>query len=111
MISSNMTPKEHLKIYGSLPLSEIEARVDRIEEIDAQDLSDIEIHINEAKAQFPEEDALSPMLKRIAALTKRMRGDNREELVAILYELETIQDTQSHTEGARPVDYAHDCMH
>lgn len=94
MIMSNMTVKEHLKIHGSLPLSEIEALVDRLEVIESRDLSGVEAHISEAKAQFPDEDFLSPALKRISELIKRMRGDNRQELFFIHQQLEQIQDQQ-----------------
>ena len=89
-----MTPKEHLKIHGSLPLSEIEALVDKIDLIESRDLSGIEAHISEAKAQYPNEDFLAPMLQRIGDLIKKMRGDNRQELFDIHQELQRIQDQQ-----------------
>jgi hypothetical protein len=92
---SNVGYREHLNLHGTLPLSEIEALVDRVEDIDSNDLSGIEIHINEAKAQFPDEDFLAEPIERLGELAKRLRGVNRETVESIVAELEVISAAQA----------------
>ena len=87
----SLTHREHFKLHGGRPIAAIEALLDTAE--DAEDMCEIEAHISEAAGQFPEEDFLHEHVKRLTALQKCVRGDNKVEVESILADLEDALDT------------------
>lgn len=71
-----------LPIAGALAL---------LADADALRNSGIEAHLDEASAQFPEEDFLAETIREIQELALGMRGLNRAKLNAIAARLDEIQ--------------------
>jgi len=59
----------------------LEAAIDAKD--DMLDSSDVAITVGEAVAQYPAEDFLDPIIDRINTLSKKLSGDNRDELNSI----------------------------
>jgi len=89
--ASNMTAAEHLRINGTLPIELAEQLVEYPERLEA--LEGIDAYMSEAMGQYPEEDFLSDPISRLHALAKRVRGDNRDEVLAIIEQLDDIAQT------------------
>ena len=84
---SNLTAQEELRLTGTLALPRIEELLELDDKL--KGLSRIGAHIDEAMAQYPAEDFLTPIMDRLHQFSKRLRGDNRSDLLAII---ETIDD-------------------
>jgi hypothetical protein len=50
----------------------------------------MDAHVNEACCQFPAEDFLEGVKDRLHELSKRVRGDNKSELMGIIEALDDI---------------------
>ena len=89
---SNMTVVEEFNLNGTLSQETIEQNIDLLESIhQLQDsVDDVDSKIHDAKCQFPEEDFLNEIINRIGTLAKKLRGDNKDEAMAIAECLEDI---------------------
>lgn len=84
----SLTPREHLKLHGALPASQLEDLIDWRER--TEDVADSTAYLDEARGQFPAEDFLSGPIERLHAIAKRLRGDNRSDLLAIIESLDDV---------------------
>lgn len=89
--ASNMTAEEHLRMNGTLPLDMMEELAGYPAKLEA--LESVEHYMSETMGQFPAEDFLSDPITRLQALAKRVRGDNRDEVLAIIEQLDDIAQT------------------
>ena len=89
---SNVTPKEHYRIYGTLETSHIEELLAAVNE--TVSLQDVAPNLHEARAQYPEEGFLADVTHRLKCLSKNMRGDNKDEAKDLIEELERIEQEQ-----------------
>lgn len=91
-VIGNYTPAEYLKLHGTLPVCVIEEILDKQDQI--QDLDGIEAHIQEGMTALTAEDMLAEQVSRLNALAKRLRGDNKQELNAIIESVEDFLQCQ-----------------
>lgn len=101
MMLSNMSNREHFKLHGSLPAEVIEDLIEVAERAD--EASDIEAHLSEASAQYPGEDFLADVIRRLQIMVKHTRGDNRDEIESLVEDLDEIQ-----TDTTNSADYGRD---
>lgn len=87
----SLTPREHMKLHGALPADQLEDLIDWQER--TADVSDVACHLTEAGGQYPAEDFLSGPIARLHALAKKIRGDNRSDLLAIIEALDDVAQT------------------
>ena len=87
---NNMTPAEHLKLHGSLPIEVIEKLIENNAKF--ENVDDIATKINEARGQFPQEDFMAGAISDLQTVVKRLRGDNREALLGIIEQLDDIAE-------------------
>ena len=98
-INSNLTNREAYALHGKLDDARMEELLDLEDE---HQPTENEWHVQEASAQYPEEDFLQDNIKALQALAKNIRGDNKATLLGIIDSLEDIQKSQCHsTEYAR----------
>lgn len=88
MIWSNMSPHETFRMYGRVSKSQLEALLETDERLEGID--GIDAHIDEAIAQFPAEDFLEGIKSRLHDLSKKIRGDNKEDLKGIIEALDDL---------------------
>lgn len=94
----SLTAAEHHKIYGSVTDEQLEDLFGVAELwLDASLV--VPGYIDEAKAQFPEEDFLQAHQQALLELAKRLRGPNKNALARILADLQTVIDSQSCATG------------
>ena len=86
-INSNMTNIEAFKLYGTLPADRIESILEA--ETQLSELQGIEGNLIDANS-FPAEDFLAEVISDLQTLKRGMRGNNRENLDAIIEKLEDI---------------------
>lgn len=94
---SNLSNREHFRLYGTLTPERIETLLDLDEKLQAFD--GLEAHVQEARRQFPAEDFLVPVQDRLHELAKRLRGDNRQEILSIVEQLDDINQCQVYATG------------
>jgi hypothetical protein len=87
----SVTPHELLKLHGALPVSQLEDLIDWQER--SADVSDVAYHLDEARGQYPTEDFLAGVIERLHTLAKRVRGDNRSDVLAIIESLDDVAQT------------------
>ena len=87
-VASNMTLAEEFRMNGALSADSIESLIEREALLDG--LNGIEVKIKEGMTQFPAEDFLQGPIKRLHQLAKKLRGDNRSEVLAIIESLDDI---------------------
>jgi hypothetical protein len=92
--TSCLSDEEVYSLTGTLPADRIEELLDVAPLLSEAVASAPCVH--EAMGQFPSEDFLQEPLDKLRDLVKRMRGDNRETLTAIIEELNTIATQQVH---------------
>lgn len=92
---SSLTIKEHFNLHGSLPTATIEQLVD-----DLADRGPVNeaaeaatVYMGEASGQFPAEDFLSAVTGKLQDLAKRLRGNNKAELLGIIESMDDIAQT------------------
>lgn len=97
---TNMTNEECFRLHNTLPADRIAKLLDE----SANKVDPDDIPFDEILAQFPEEDFASTIETRLQELTKRLRGDNRTELMSIIESLQDLAQCQFYaTEYARSV--------
>jgi len=89
----SLTNKEFFRMFGSLTGARIESVLDK--EMILDDVCSIGPWISEGMSQFPEEDFLSDILKRLDALAKRMRGGTKAEMLEISEELRDVETKET----------------
>lgn len=94
---SNLSNNEYYRLYGTLSPDRIEALLDKSDQLES--LDGIEAHIQEACCQFPAEDFLVPVQDRLRDLAKKLRGDNRQEVLGIIEQLDDINQCQVYATG------------
>ena len=99
IINSNLTNREAYSQYGKLTDERMEALFEVESAID--NLSGGECYVQEAIAQFPDEDFLEVVIENLQATYKKLRGDNKENLKEVIESLEDLQISQ-----ARATEYA-----
>ena len=87
----SLTPRENLKLHGALPAGQLEDLIDWHER--TEDVGDVACHLDEARGQYPAEDFLADVIERLHTLAKRVRGDNRSDLLAIIESLDDVAQT------------------
>lgn len=95
----NLSNTELFRMNGTLPSERIEGLLD----VEAVDFEGARSHIEEARGQFPEEDALSDVLKELRAVAKAMReSGNKTRLESAIEALEEVEGRiQADTEYGR----------
>lgn len=97
----NATASELFRLNGTLPQDHIE-RLLELEEVVGH-ASGMVTHIDEAAAQFPNEDFLGEVIDELHELAKGMRGLNRAKLNALATKLDEIQ-----LDAGRSAEYGRD---
>src|SRR4030066_1348961 len=88
-INSNLTPREAFRIHGALDHAMIERLIDDSEAL--KTVSDAQDHLNEAENALVSEDFLSDVISDLEAIAKRLRGDNRADLLGIAQKLQDLE--------------------
>lgn len=97
---TNLTNEEYFRLHNTLPVDRIAELLDE----NANKVERDEIPFDDILAQFPEEDFTSTIETRLQELAKRLRGDNRAELLSIIESLQDLAQCQfDATECARSV--------
>lgn len=91
MNNLGLTDAEYFRIHGTLP-------ADRIEDMlhlgtAANELKGAQAHIQEARAQYPDEDFLSDVESDLQDIIRSTRGATRDRLKALAAKLEDIAQT------------------
>jgi hypothetical protein len=93
-INSNLTPREVLNLYGTLPAEMCEQLIDTHDE--ALAAKDTVGYIEEAKGCYPTEDCLNPVLELLNNLHRNLRkSDTKEALRFIIERAEELQSELS----------------
>lgn len=86
LYSSNMTHEEFYRVNGTLTPERIDSMFEKCDEAEAwQDLTPC---IQEAHSCFIEEDFLQKEILKLQAFAKRLRGDNKAELLQLIEDME-----------------------
>lgn len=101
MLNANLTAEEEFRLTGTLSPAKIEELLDTSAEVGY--IKGIDAHIEEAMGQFPAEDFLSDTISRLHEFARRLRGQNRSDLLGII---ESIDDLAQLTFNA--ADYGRD---
>ncbi len=80
--NSNTPMRDHFLLFGKLPDADIHELLNFHEKVGS--LEGLAGEICEAEGQFPAEDCLQVILKRLRTLEKNLRGANRESLREII---------------------------
>lgn len=91
MTFSNMTPREHFRLTGTVPGDILELLIEKSERL--AEVQNIDGLLEDARAQFPDEDFLQEVIDRVNALAKNLRGANREAAARIAQSLDSISMT------------------
>lgn len=89
--ASNMTHAEYFRLNGTLNEARCRDLIDLSGEVDS--VSGIDAQIEEGMAQYPAKDFLAGIMDRLHALTKTMRGANRDDLKGIIEALDDLAQT------------------
>ena len=89
--ATNLTNQEYYRLNGTLSAERIEDLLRFDCAIDSS--SDPSAYIDEAEGCFPKEDFLEHIIKKVRAVSKRVRGENKDDLDQILIDLEDLQSS------------------
>ena len=103
-INSNLSPKESLRVYGSLPEDHILDLIEDSEKLEK--LEDSILSLQDAKAGYPEEDFLEPILDLLNELHNGLRKSATKEALKNI--IEQVEDLQ--LEQARSAEYGLDII-
>lgn len=99
---NTLSASEAYRISGTLPHDKIEQLLDAQEQLDA--IGNVSGSLIDAD-QYPAEDFLQDAIDDIGLMAKRLRGDNRADLIAISVKLEDLQ-----LSIARAAEYGRECL-
>ena len=85
----SLTPAEQYRINGQLSPETIESMLDNAESIERCD--GVSVQVTEALGCFPAEDFLASFIEDLHKLSKRLRGENREEALRLIESAEDLQ--------------------
>lgn len=94
---SNMTARECFNLSGTLPAGEIERLLDIGDKF--EEALESGANIEEAMAQYPDEDFARPIESRLQTLAKHLRGQNKEEMEQIIEALSDLSQEISNSAG------------
>ena len=81
-VNYNITAEEEFRMAGQVTGDRLQELLKYSEA--ASKFDDLESKVREAYAQYPAEDFLSDIKARLHELAKRLRGQNKEELLGII---------------------------
>lgn len=84
----NLTPEEEYRLTGQVTGENLEELLDVYQ--DNRDMDGVDDKIEEAMAQFPAEDFLSDAISELHEIAKRLRGQNKEDLLGVIESLDDI---------------------
>jgi hypothetical protein len=87
----NLSNAEFFRMHETLTPARIEALLDG--EMEIVGIKGVGPHIQEGMGQFPAEDFLAGAIERLNNLAKRLRGDNKAELLGCIEALDDIAQT------------------
>jgi len=85
----NLTPREAYRINGQLSPECIESLLDYQESIAG--CENVSAQVSEALGCFPAEDFLASFIEDLHALSRNLRGANREEALRLIESAEDLQ--------------------
>ncbi len=87
---SSLSNEEYFNLRGTLPADRIEELLnDNSNKVDLED-----IPFDAILGQLPAEDFTASVEERLHALSKKLRGDNKQEILAIIAELSDMAQCQ-----------------
>ena len=86
----NLTPREAYRINGTLSDESIESLLDAKESMERAE--GVSCQIQEAMGSLPREDFLSDFIADLCALSKRVRGQNQTDALALLEAAYSLQN-------------------
>lgn len=89
-----LTNREYLSLHSTLSLDRIEALVQMEDAIRGQE--GVLNYLDEVGGGFPGEDFLNDIINNLRALSKRLRGVNKDELNSIIEQVEELQASTTH---------------
>ena len=99
-VASNMTFAEEFRMTGTLRPEVIERLIDSVPESGMVD--GIKVKINEASGMYPSEDFLQPTIDQLREIASRLRGRNRDDLLALVTSIDNLaQCTHADAEYGR----------
>ena len=87
--SSNLTHAEYFHLNGQLSTERTEQLVTELEQAQSFDVREFASYAQEATAGYPSEDFMHEQVSDLHYFAKRLRGDNKQELLRII---EAIDD-------------------
>jgi hypothetical protein len=89
--SSNLTHEEYFHLNGALSKERTEQLITELEEAQAFDVREYASEAQEACAGFPEEDCLQQCILDLQDFAKRLRGENKKDLLMLVEALQHMQ--------------------
>ena len=83
---SILTISEEFQMFGEITGSRAEEAMNAI--VMGENVPSIKAHIDEACAMFPDEDFTAEIIIEMRGLAKRIRGENRAEMLQLIEKLE-----------------------
>lgn len=100
--SSNLTHAEYFHLNGNLSVERTEKALHDLQQAQALDVREYASYAEEARSGFVQEDFLMPEIGLLRDFSKRLRGDNKKELLAYIEAIENeLQQLQSSQEYAQ----------
>lgn len=90
---SSLTDEEHLRLNGGVPVDRLERLIHMSRK--AQDAKDAAGYLDDALAQFPDEDFLTAVIREIEVVENSVRGENKKALRAIIQTLTDMELAQA----------------
>jgi hypothetical protein len=100
---SNMTHAEYFYLNGKLSEQRTEQLLSALHDAQAFDVREYASYAQEAQSGFPEEDFLAEHTSDLHHFAKRLRGENKKELLAIIERL-----IQTESDVAQSGEYGYD---
>lgn len=92
--SSNLTHKEYFHLNGALSVERQEEILESLVDHESMNVQEYAPYAQEASGQYPAEDFLAEHVSDLWALSKRLRGDNKQELTKIIQSIEDALQCQ-----------------
>lgn len=86
--ASNLSHKEYFRLNGALSVERTEAMFEEVAEAQAYDVREFADYAIEAQCGFSDEDFLQDEVSDLYAFAKRLRGDNKKDLLSIIEAIE-----------------------
>lgn len=97
--SSNLTHAEYFHLNGNLSLERVENVLDDLHQAQDMDVREYADYAQEARAGFAEEDFLQEEISDLHYFAKRLRGDNKKDLITYIEAIENkLQELRGQVE-------------